>query len=232
MQVAIFANGEIIDAERASAAARAAELVVAADGGARHCLALGISPSVVIGDLDSLAADELSRLEAAGAQIIRHPPDKDQTDLELALHLARERGAQRIVLLGAVGGRLDMTLANVLLIADPRFSSIAIELWHANQTARVLRPPGGAISGALGDTLSLIPLGNDVSGLVTHDLQFELQDEPLKFGPARGVSNRISGPRPTVELRSGTLLVVQTPSNERRTDAGGSTEGEDLTSGA
>lgn len=231
MQVAIFANGEVVDAGRARAAAQAAQLVLAADGGARHCLALGISPEVVIGDLDSLGADELAQLEAVGAQVIRRPSDKDQTDLELALLLARERGARRIVLLGAAGGRLDMTVSNLLLMADPRFSSSSIELWHADQTAWVFGPPGGPVTGQLGDTVSLIPIGADVGGIVTRDLQFSLNDEALPFGPTRGVSNRISGPRPTVKLRSGRLLVVQTPGSERRPNAGASTEGEDLTNG-
>lgn len=211
MQAVIFANGELHDRQRARAAVRAADLVMAADGGARHCLALGISPALVIGDLDSLTGDELERLQAGGAELARHPAAKDQTDLELALHQALERGARKIVVLGAAGGRLDMTVANLLLLGDPALSATEIELWHGAQTATVLTPPGGEVPGQPSDTLSLIPLDAQVQGVTTHDLQFELRDEPLVLGPARGVSNRVSGPRPSVELRAGTLLVVHTP---------------------
>lgn len=211
MQVVIVANGEINDAGRARAAAQAAELVIAADGGARHCLALGISPALVIGDLDSLTSEELDQLEAGGAELVRHPAAKDAIDLELALHQALERGAREIVVLGAVGGRLDMTFANLLLLADPALGTTKVEVWHDNQTAFVLTPPGGALPGEPGDTLSLIPLDAEVQGVTTRDLEFELNYEPLLLGPARGLSNRVSGPRPTVELRAGTLLVVHTP---------------------
>ena len=64
------------------------DLVIAADGGARHCLAHGIQPTVVIGDLDSLRPDELATLETGGAQILTYPARKDHTDLELAIELA------------------------------------------------------------------------------------------------------------------------------------------------
>ncbi len=211
MQVVVFANGTISDTERARAAAQAADLVIAADGGARHCLALGVTPGVVIGDLDSLTSEEMDQLAASGAELMRVPAAKDETDLELALHQAQQRGAQKIVVLGGTGGRLDMTAANLLLLADPALDSTQIELWHGHQTAMVLTPPGSAVPGEPGDTLSLIPLDSAAQGVTSQDLEFKLEDEALAFGPARGVSNRIRGPRPSVGLRAGKLLVVHTP---------------------
>jgi len=208
----IFANGVIENPTRAQDAAKKSDLVLAANGGALHCLRLDISPAFIVGDLDSL--DEANRLilEAGGTEFITHPPDKDQTDLELALLDAVARGATEITVLGAIGGRLDMTIANVQLLAHPDLNGIRVELWHGKQTASLMRPPGGSIEGLAGDGISLIPLGNDVRDVTTQDLQYPLKDETLSLGPARGVSNVVSGPEPQVEFGTGSLLIVHTPS--------------------
>lgn len=211
MRAAIFANGAIENTKRARKAADRADLILAADGGATHCLHLEIAPAFVVGDLDSLDEDNRQILEAGGTEFLTYPRDKDQTDLELALLAAVARKVTKITVLGAVGGRLDMTLANVQLLALPDLSGIQVELWYGNQTASLIRPPGGSINGAMGDGVSLIPLGGEARAITTQDLQYALKDETLDLGPARGVSNVISGPNPRVELGSGLLLVVHTP---------------------
>jgi len=212
LRATLFANGTIENDKRAREAADRADLVLAANGGALHCLRLEISPAFIVGDLDSL--DEANRLilEAGGTEFITHPPDKDQTDLELAMFDAVARGATEITVLGAIGGRLDMTIANVQLLALPELNGIRVELWHGNQTASLMRPPGGSIEGDADDGISLIPLGGDVRDITTQDLQYPLKNEDLGLGPARGVSNVISGSDPRVEIGSGNLLIVHTPS--------------------
>jgi thiamine pyrophosphokinase len=211
MQATIFAGGELVDHERAMQALQQSELVLAADGGERHCRALGVTPAAVIGDLDSLTSQQIEQLGAAGAKLVRHPSDKDQTDLELALGYAMQRGADRVVLLGAAGGRLDMTIANLLLLVDPKFRPLRIELWYGSQTAWLLNPPGGELPGQVGDTISAIPVGGDVLQVTTSDLEYPLRGETLTLGPARGVSNRVNGPMPRLTMKRGQLLVVHTP---------------------
>src|SRR4051812_23931915 len=113
MRALVIAGGDApapIDAGLA-----AAPLVIAADSGVGHALALGLTVDLVIGDLDSAAPDDVERAIAAGARVDRHPADKDATDLELALDAARELGATEITVLGAGGGRLDHLLANLLV---------------------------------------------------------------------------------------------------------------------
>src|SRR3954467_10916801 len=82
-----------------------ADLRIAADGGARHFLELGLLPHLAIGDFDSLPPALLVKLEDHDVEIERHPAHKDETDLELALLRALQRGARRIVVLAALGGR-------------------------------------------------------------------------------------------------------------------------------
>ncbi|MCG2754787.1 MAG: hypothetical protein L6247_04340, partial [Desulfobacteraceae bacterium] len=90
MQAIIFANG-IID--HAGSVFSGNDLIIAADGGLHHFRSLGITPDVLIGDTDPLTGDDIKGLQIAGVEIIRYPAKKDQTDLELALRLAIDRGA-------------------------------------------------------------------------------------------------------------------------------------------
>jgi thiamine pyrophosphokinase len=211
LRAVIFANGVLENAQRAQEAAENADLILAANGGALHCLRLDITPALVVGDLDSLDDANRQTLEASGTEFITHPPDKDQTDLELAMLAAVNRRVTVITVLGAMGGRLDMAFANVLLLALPELSEVRIELWQGNQTAWLVRPPGEALPGEHGDLLSLIPLGGAASGVTTVDLKYALSDETLKSGPARGISNVIDGSDPSINLRGGAVLVVHTP---------------------
>lgn len=206
----VIANGELPLPDVIAARLPSPDLVIAADGGARHCQALSLAPHVIIGDLDSLAPEARSAWEQAGVRIIAHPSAKDETDLELALLYALERGAESIVVLGALGGRLDMTLANLLLLTHPRLAAARVEFWHGHQTAWLLRPPGQAIAGQPGDTLSLIPVGGEAVGVLTEGLLYPLRDETLTIGPARGVSNVLTEPAARVTFREGMLLATLT----------------------
>ena len=212
----ILANGELDDLGviRARLAELTPAVVVAADGGARYARALGLRLDALVGDLDSTSPEQAARLGADGAQVVRRPAEKDETDLELALLHAFEGGVDEAIVIGAAGGRFDMTVANVHLLLHPSLVGRRISLWVGSQTAYLCRPPGGEIDGESGDTVSLIPLGGDAQGVTTHGLAFPLSGEALAGGPARGVSNRITMPPAHVDLVSGVLLVVHTPHTE------------------
>ena len=171
MRAVIIANGPLTQEPKFSSD----DLLIAADGGARHCLELGLSPQVVIGDMDSLTAVEIKSLESAGSQIIRHPARKDFTDLELALSYAVERGADPVLVYAALGARWDQTLANLLLPAAKEFASTRIRLVDGAQEIQLLR--GGElleITGSPGDTVSLVPVVGDASGITTEGLEYAL----------------------------------------------------------
>jgi thiamine pyrophosphokinase len=214
----VIANGDLAepDAIRPRLAGLAPRWVIAADGGARHALTLGLHVDVLIGDLDSIEPAQAERLRAEGAQVIAHPPGKDETDLELALLQARALGAGEIVVLGAVGSRLDMTLSNVLLLLHPTLRPAQVVLWHGRQTAFVVLPPGSKIPARSGDGVSLIPLAGDALGVRTQGLAFPLNGETLHLAAARGLSNVATDNRVRFTFNQGALLVVVRP------DAGGS----------
>ena len=214
MRAIIFANGQFANPQGARNLLRPDDLIIAADGGTHHALAAGVIPHVVIGDLDSLAPDERACVEAAGARIVRFSPRKDETDLELALLHAASEGATEIVVLAALGGRLDQTIANLLLLALPELSGLDVRIVEGPQTVFLVRDEA-LIEGQPGDTVSLIPLGGDVVGVTAEGLEWPLHEETLRFGPARGVSNVLAVERARVRVRRGSLLCVIAHANRQ-----------------
>ena len=188
---------------------RAGDQIIGADGGAARALAWGLVPDWVIGDLDSLSAGQQQALEARGCHFLVHPRAKDETDLELALGYAAEQGAEEIVILGALGGRLDHTLANLLLLALPRLAGRSVRLVDDAEEALLLRGGEGAhLDGQPGDLVSLLPLGGDARGVTTSGLAWPLQADSLRFAFTRGISNEMTGTQATIRLDHGLLLVI------------------------
>jgi thiamine pyrophosphokinase len=208
----IFANGAAADGPMVRQVLESVRdpWVIAADGGARNAQYYGLRVQTVIGDLDSLSAAEVQALRADGAEIFQFPVTKDETDLELTLLHAAEKGAARLRLFGTVGDRMDQTLSNVYLLALPALRGCDVQIVAANQAMSLLYPGQHLIHGAAGDTLSLIPMNGDAYGIRTAGLQYALVDEVLKFGPARGVSNVLLGTSAEVYFAGGLLLAVHT----------------------
>lgn len=211
----VFANGVLTDGPAVRAAlsqfAQAtARLVIAADGGLRYVSALGLRADVLIGDLDSLTEGALQSARAGGAEIQRHKVEKDETDLELALLEATARGANPIRILGAAGGRLDHLISNVYLLALPQLDGRDVRLVDNAEMAWLARPGAHDILGQPGDTLSLVPLAGDAEGIRTEGLYYPLRGETLRFGPARGTSNVLTGSTARVAFERGLLLIIHT----------------------
>ncbi|HEC33800.1 MAG TPA: thiamine diphosphokinase [Chloroflexi bacterium] len=207
MRAVIFANGCFPNPAAHRHLPRPDDLIVAADGGAAYARAVGVTPHVVIGDMDSLEPDLRAELKAAGTRFLIHPPAKDETDLELALLYAVEQGAQEILVLAALGERLDQTVANFLLLSHPALAGVRVRIVEQEQTILLIRDEA-VIEGHPGDTVSLIPLGGDARGVTAAGLRWPLHGETLRFGPARGISNVLLGREARVHVQEGTLLCV------------------------
>lgn len=216
----VVADGDVPDRAVLDAAwpgwADGAAAVVAADGGLLRAERLGLVPTRLVGDLDSLPAADVERARVAGVPIDRAPTDKDESDTELALLRAIALGATQITLLGAFGGRVDHALANLGLLAHPALAGAALAFLDAGSRVTLIAAPapsGGPVDrplpGPVGATLSLLPFGGDVEGITTRGLRYPLVDEPLTVGPARGLSNVRTSPGAGVVVRRGRLLVVE-----------------------
>ena len=212
----ILADGRVepaADIERAWPAwSDDVDFVIAADGGARHAPGLGVRIDRWVGDGDSIAEHELAALAASGTAIDRAAIDKDETDAELAVVAAGAAGAERVTILGALGGeRLDHELGNVWLLAHPALDGRDARLLDAATRVRLAEPRDVDLSGRIGDLVSLLPYGGEVLGITTHGLRYPLNDEPLRIGPSRGLSNVRLDEAAGLTFRAGRLLIVETP---------------------
>ena len=207
MHCLIVANGPTPPLDQLRREAENADLVIAADGGTAHILAAKLFPDVVIGDLDSVPREALDALRDAEVEVLKFPARKNETDLELAVAEATRRGATSITIMAAVGGRLDQTLGNVFLLALPQFGGIPIRIVTEREEVFLVRNQA-LIHGAVGDTVSLIPLTPQVRGVTTRGLEYPLEDAVLRFGPTLGISNKLYHDEAMVALREGLLLVV------------------------
>ena len=212
----IFANGFIPDPGPARRLIRPGDALIAADGGTRNARALGLLPTVVIGDLDSLLPEDRLQLEAAGSRLLEYPREKDETDLELALRYAVEQGFHTVVVVGALGGRLDQTLGNLALLTAPSLAGLDVCLDDGTEEARFARGAreessrGGGLEvrGEAGDILSLVPWSAEAAGITTKGLRWPLSGETLSSYGSRGLSNEMLGARASITLESGLLLVI------------------------
>jgi thiamine pyrophosphokinase len=214
-RVVIFANGFLSNPQQAQALVRPDDILIAADGGLRYLLALGFHPHAVVGDLDSLPPLLLETLQQQGTVIRLYPREKDETDLELALRHALEYSPEAIRVIGALGLRLDQTLANVALLAAPWLEGIDVRLDDGVEEVLLIRSEA-TVEGQPGETVSLIPWGMPVEGITTEGLRWPLREETLHPDRTRGISNELRSPQAHVRIRSGLLIVV----HRRSTDCG------------
>ena len=221
-RILIFANGHLPDLDAACALLRPDDTILAADGGTRHVLALGRTPNIIIGDLDSLTFDPstssgqaLRPLTEQGTQVIQFPRDKNETDLELAIQHALTLKPSEIIIIGALGGRLDQTLGNLSLLSDPRpfenlratLSTFDLRLDDGVEAAFFCRDQV-EVQGRSGDLVSLIPWGGVVEGVRTEGLRWPLSNETLYPYKTRGISNELLAETATIQIQSGLLLIV------------------------
>jgi thiamine pyrophosphokinase len=206
-RILIFANGELPDLDKARSLLQRDDYIICADGGTRHALALGLQPDLIVGDLDSAEPEQLQELKKANVRIEAFSHDKNETDLELAINRAIELNPARVVIVGALGGRLDQTLANITLLADDRLSKIDIRLDDGVEEVLLCRDEVD-VHGRGGDIVSLIPWQGAVTGVLTKHLKWPLRQETLYPDRTRGVSNEMLGETASIAIEAGSLLVV------------------------
>lgn len=203
----IFANGLVPDPDKVRALLRSGDHIVCADGGTRLALALGLHPEILIGDLDSIVGADRRRVEQINVPIRTFSPDKDETDLELALDHALQGNPAAILIIGAVGGRLDHTLGNIALLSDSRLSGIDCRIDDGVEEVILCRT-SAEVLGKAGDLVSLIPWGRLAMGVRTDGLRWKLVGDTLYPDRSRGISNELLAERAIIHMEPGMLIVV------------------------
>jgi thiamine pyrophosphokinase len=182
--------------------------LICVDRGARHLQAAGIFPTLIVGDMDSLDGESARRYEAMGCRFIRHPREKDETDTELALREAFRIAPSEVWIWGAMGYRIDHTLANLSLLVQGAEQGVAVKL--VDEWCEVfLVTRRTVLEGEAGQTVSLLPFSGDVTGVTLTGFEYPLTQAVLAVGHPRGTSNRLVAGRGVIEINAGYLLVVR-----------------------
>ena len=177
------------------------DLVIAADGGLRHCRGLEIVPDVILGDFDSLGQIP------AGAQVF--PVEKDDTDTMLAVRRGLAEGCREFVILGGLEGpRLDHTVANFQTLMFLAEHGAQGYLLGKEQVVTVIRDGGVYFPGQPEGTVSVFCMGEDASGVTLEGLKYPLEDGTLTSGFPLGASNRFLGRQARICVKKGSLLLI------------------------
>lgn len=200
MTALIVGNGEV--SEKIKPLLPENAYVICADGGFRHMDKLGLTPDIIIGDMDSVKAD------LHGEKTIVYPVRKDFTDSEIAVNYAINNGFSDLVLIGFTGTRTDHTLTNLFLLKGISERGASAEIIDEHNIIRYAEKEN-IIRGKKGDIVSIIPIGGDVSGITTEGLDYPLFSETLEFGKGRGVSNVMTGDECRITVKNGSALIIQ-----------------------
>ena len=182
--------------------------IICADGGARQVHALGLVPQLIIGDMDSLSADLLQAFAEKGVRICRYPAAKDKTDTELAFTAAIDLHPAEIWVFGALGYRLDHTLANLSLLLKGETRQVRVKL--VDEWCEVfLVTDMATIEGEAGQTVSLLPFFGEATGVTLTGFEYPLDKKTLSMETPCGVSNRLMSNKATISIESGRLIAIR-----------------------
>jgi len=191
------------------------DLTIAADGGLAHAHVLRVTPDLLVGDLDSVEPLALERHR--GVPIERHPVDKDELDLELALAAAWARGATRVQVAGAIGSRLDQTLAAVLIAARSARTGREVVLYGGRNEVHLVTRGASLTRGlAGGATISLLAMQEGCRVSIA-GVRYPLDASDLPWGSGLGVSNVATGGNVRLDVLAGTVaLLIEHPEGDTR----------------
>jgi len=207
MKALIFANGISEKIPKLRQLSVDTDLIVAVDGGANHCHKLNITPDILLGDLDSITPEVLAHCKDKNVETYQYPSRKDATDLELALDLILARKAKSVLLLAALGGRWDMSLANITLAASKKYKALQISFLTADCCIHILH--GGkpfTVRGEPGQTISFSPINGNIYELTLTGFEYPLEKKTIPFGSTLGISNTLLTNKGSVLFSKGTLL--------------------------
>ena len=204
--IGIICNGTLNDKDFHKSILKKADLIICADGGANNADKLGVVPDYVIGDMDSAEKDILDKLSKQQNTKIILDLNQDKTDTELAIELAESFNPKEIMLLCAIGTRIDHTIANVLCL-DRVKKGINVKIIDNKNEIILIDSSSLDVFGKKGDIISIIPL-TDVKGLTYDGLKWGVDDKNVKFNWF-GICNQLTSQKGSVSVKKGKLIIIK-----------------------
>ncbi len=202
MRAVIIGNGAITNYDKIKQRLRCDDYIICADGGYNHTKKLGVKPSVVIGDMDSIGDNDYD------GEIINLPIRKDFTDSEVCVKYILLKHFDEVMMLGFTGKRQDHAISNMLLLKQ--FADTETKAYIVDENNEIYFTNfENTIYGKKGDIVSIIPITGNLCGVTTKGLDYPLNDETLQFGESRGVSNIMTSDKCTINIKSGFGLIIK-----------------------
>lgn len=207
MKTLIISNGNAINENKLKLLMDECDYVICVDGGARHLIHLGVTPDILLGDLDSIDSRSKDWMVKNNTKLIKFPSKKDKTDTELAIDYAIENRAKEIILTGVTGSRLDHTLGNIMLLWRLMTDNIKAKIIDDNNEIFII-DNNIALKKQENTYVSLIPLTKNLTGVDLKGFEYNITDGVLDQFSTMGISNEIIEDSGIIKIKDGVSLVI------------------------
>ena len=181
------------------------DLCIAADAGYRNAKALGERVDILVGDFDSLGEPP----SVPGMEIMRVPAEKDLTDTQICLEAAVGRGADEVIIVGGLSGRLDHTLSCLHILEDMYLRGIHGYAVDGQNRVHYIKASSALIARSPYKYLSLIAADEQVKRVTVEGCKYPLKNDLLKRNIQFAVSNEITGNVALISCRKGGLFIIE-----------------------
>lgn len=205
MKAFIYTGGRILE-KKISECPKEEDLIIAADGGYHNAKKMGVTPQILLGDLDSIEKTERIPEEI---EVLQVPAEKDDTDTQLAVQVALEKGATEIVIVGGLDGRLDHTLSNLAILENLYEKHIRAIFTNGQNRARFIRNSGVILLRDGFRYFSILAADPVIKGVSVDGCKYPLKKAKLKKTLQYAVSNEIVGNCALIEIKKGGAWVIE-----------------------
>lgn len=209
MNTVIISAGSIQDYNYCEKYFIDAPYIICVDGGAKHLEQLNVEPNILIGDFDSIDESLFIKYKEKNIEFLTFKKDKDKTDTHLAIDYSIENKANKVILLGGYGTRVDHSLANIYMIEYAKQNGVDLMLADGKNEIILASKKTEVINDMENSFISLIPLSQKVYGVTTQNLKYQLSNATLKRNDSFGVSNEFLGEKAIVLSKRGKLLIIK-----------------------
>lgn len=211
MKVCIILNGEIKNYDRTKEIIlrEKYDYIIGADGGCNHLHKMNINPNYVIGDLDSINKDLVDYYKNRNVLFKTYPSNKDETDSEICVYLAKELKAKKIDFYGGLGGRIDHTLANIGLMHYVREMNMEPRIITSEEEITTIKNEEIILHGKRGDTISIVPIMTDANNITLKKLEYPLNNAKIGYLSSLGISNVMLDDECSIKIEDGYALIIR-----------------------
>ncbi len=185
------------------------DIIIAVDKGAEELAHIEIQPNYIVGDFDSIDKEVLAKYEKSNIKVKRLIPEKDLTDTQSALELAIELQSTDITIVGAIGTRMDHTMANIHILKEALDKNIPARIINDNNEIMLINKPIKIKKDDMYKYVSLIPLTTEVTGVTINGMKYSLKDYKMTIGNSLGISNEQIEQTAEIGLQNGILVIIK-----------------------